>query len=91
MVSQTHDVTAEYRKVIDIRTNKDLLETYLAMCHGPEKERSSNPDYEFVRDYSALNKAALEAGMVNAKDQSRFRYVVKLIFHCLFLHSIIHL
>ncbi|CAF1337684.1 unnamed protein product [Adineta ricciae] len=46
-----------------------------AMCHGPEKERSSNPDFEFVRDYSALNKAALEAGMVNAKDQSRFRTV----------------
>jgi cilia- and flagella-associated protein 77 len=45
------------------------------MCHGPEKERVVNPDYEFIRDYSALNKAALEAGMTNAKDQSRFRFV----------------
>jgi len=46
-----------------------------AMSHGPEKERKVNPDYEYVRDYSALNKAALEAGMTNAKDQSRFRTV----------------
>ena len=44
------------------------------MAHGPEKERSTNPDFEFVRDYSALNKAALEAGMTSAKEQSRFRY-----------------
>jgi len=44
-----------------------------AMCHGPEKERAVNPDFEFVRDYSALNKAALEAGMTTAKDQSHFR------------------
>lgn len=46
---------------------------FLAMCHGPDKERAVNPDFEFVRDYSALNKAALEAGNVTAKDQSRFR------------------
>jgi hypothetical protein len=43
------------------------------MSFGPEKERTINPDFEFVRDYSALNKAALEAGMITAKDQSRFR------------------
>ncbi|CAF4579759.1 unnamed protein product, partial [Didymodactylos carnosus] len=36
---------------------------------------ASNPDFEYVRDYSALNKAALEAGMISAKDQSRFRTV----------------
>ncbi|CAF1022514.1 unnamed protein product [Adineta steineri] len=46
-----------------------------AMCHGPEKERKINPDFEFVRDYSALNKAALESGMITAKDQARFRTV----------------
>ncbi|CAF3003381.1 unnamed protein product [Rotaria socialis] len=46
-----------------------------ALSHGPEKERTTNPDFEFVRDYSALNKAALEAGMTSAKDQSRFRTV----------------
>ena len=45
------------------------------MCYTPEKERPANPDFEFVRDYSALNKAALEAGMISAKDQSRFRYL----------------
>ncbi|CAF4461767.1 unnamed protein product, partial [Adineta steineri] len=45
------------------------------MCHGPEKERKINPDFEFVRDYSALNKAALESGMITAKDQARFRTV----------------
>jgi len=46
-----------------------------AMSHMVEKERAANPDFEFVRDYSALNKAALEAGMISAKDQSRFRSV----------------
>jgi hypothetical protein len=46
------------------------------MCHGPDKERAINPDFELVRDYSALNKAALEAGMITAKDQSRFRSLV---------------
>ena len=45
------------------------------MCHGPEKEREADPDFEYVRDYSALNKAALEAGMTTAKDQSRFRSI----------------
>lgn len=44
-----------------------------ALSHGPEKERALNPDFEYVRDYSALNKAALEAGMTSAKEQSRFR------------------
>ena len=53
---------------------------FLAMCHGPEKERSINPDFEFVRDYSALNKAALEAGMTSAKEQSRFRLISLQIF-----------
>ena len=48
------------------------------MCQGPEKERAVNPDYELVRDYSALNKAALEAGMTSAKEQSRFRYLYSL-------------
>jgi len=43
------------------------------MSHGPEKEHSSNPDFEYVRDYSALNKAALEAGLTTAKEQSRYR------------------
>jgi len=48
-----------------------------AMYHGSalDKNGSSNPDFEYVRDYSALNKAALEAGMITAKDQSRFRTV----------------
>ncbi len=46
------------------------------MYQGPEKERTVNPDFEFVRDYSALNKAALEAGMTSAKDQSRFRLLL---------------
>ena len=45
------------------------------MSHGPERARSSNPDFEFVRDYSALNKAALEAGMTTSKEQSRFRLI----------------
>ncbi len=49
------------------------------MCQGPEKERALNPDFEFVRDYSALNKAALEAGMTTAKDQSRFRFFLSLL------------
>jgi hypothetical protein len=52
---------------------------YLALSHGPEKERPINPDFEFVRDYSALNKAALEAGMTSAKDQSRFRLLFFLL------------
>ncbi len=43
------------------------------MFYAPEKERAANPDFEFVRDYAALNKAALEAGMITAKGQSRFR------------------
>ncbi|CAF0779654.1 unnamed protein product [Didymodactylos carnosus] len=50
-----------------------------AMYHGSSLEKTGsaiNPDFEYVRDYSALNKAALEAGMISAKDQSRFRYVV---------------
>lgn len=46
-----------------------------AMSHGPEKEHSSNPDFEYVRDYSALNKAALEAGLTTAKEQSRYRTI----------------
>jgi len=45
----------------------------LALCYTPEKERVTDADFEFVRDYSALNKAALEAGMITAKGQSRFR------------------
>jgi hypothetical protein len=45
------------------------------LCHTPEKERAANPDFELVRDYAALNKAALEAGMISARDQSRFRYL----------------
>jgi hypothetical protein len=48
------------------------------MYQGPDKERSVNPDYELVRDYSALNKAALEAGMTSAKEQTRFRYFYSL-------------
>jgi hypothetical protein len=59
------------------------------MSQGPEKERAVNPDYEFVRDYSALNKAALEAGMTSAKEQSRFRYVnsLEIIHFILFFCS----
>jgi hypothetical protein len=45
----------------------------LALTYTPEKERAVNPDFELVRDYAALNKAALEAGMISARDQSRFR------------------
>ena len=45
----------------------------LALCYTPEKERAENPDFEFVRDYVALNKAALEAGNLTARDQTRYR------------------
>ncbi len=65
------------------------------MSFGPEKERSINPDFEFVRDYSALNKAALEAGMTSAKEQSRFRSVsiyihFDLVFFLYSIHRTVH-
>jgi hypothetical protein len=63
------------------------------MYQGPDKEHSVNPDYELVRDYSALNKAALEAGMTSAKEQARFRYFYSLeIVHFIrfFLHRTVH-
>jgi hypothetical protein len=63
-------------KSIHTEKNFRTLFIYLAMSHGPEKERTINPDFEFVRDYSALNKAALEAGMTSAKEQSRFRLLL---------------
>jgi len=68
-------------KSIDRKKKKDfqISFVYLALSHGPEKERPINPDFEFVRDYSALNKAALEAGMTSAKEQSRFRLLFFLL------------
>ena len=48
---------------------------YLALCHAADKEREADPDFEYVRDYSALNKAALEAGLTTPKGQSRFRFI----------------
>ena len=47
--------------------------TFLALFYPPEPERAVNPDFEFVRDYAALNKASLEAGLTTAKGQSNFR------------------
>jgi len=52
------------------------------LCHTPEKERAANPDFELVRDYAALNRAALEAGMISARDQSRFRYLFYTYEYC---------
>lgn len=46
-----------------------------ALCYTPEKERIADPDFEYVRDFEALNKAALEAGLLSARDQARFRAV----------------
>jgi hypothetical protein len=53
----------------------DRFRFRLAMCQAPEKEQEANPDFELVRDYSALNKASLEAGITTSKEQSRFRSV----------------
>lgn len=46
---------------------------FLALCYTPEKERVADPDFEFVRDYAALNRAAVDAGMITARDQARYR------------------
>lgn len=45
----------------------------LALCYTPEKERIADPDFEYVRDYAALNVAAVDAGMLTARDQARYR------------------
>jgi len=64
------------------------------MYQGPDKEHTINPDFEYVRDYSALNKAALEAGMTSAKEQSRFRYLFSLetfsFYSFFFFHRTVH-
>lgn len=45
----------------------------LALFYPPEKERAANPDFEFVRDYAALNRASLEAGITQSKGLQRYR------------------
>lgn len=44
-----------------------------ALCYTPEKERIADPDFEYVRDYAALNRAAVDAGMLTARDQAQYR------------------
>jgi len=43
------------------------------MCYKPENEHVDNSDFIPVRDYAAFNKAALKAGMLTARYQSRYR------------------
>jgi hypothetical protein len=43
------------------------------MCYKSEKEHADNSDFKLVRDYAAFNKTALKAGILTARDQSRFR------------------
>ncbi|UJR35392.1 hypothetical protein I4U23_028149 [Adineta vaga] len=46
-----------------------------AMYNTCIEQQTTNHDVMYVRDYLALNKAALEAGMFTARNQSRFRSI----------------
>ncbi|CAF1272683.1 unnamed protein product, partial [Adineta ricciae] len=46
-----------------------------ALCQSFTEQSRNSPEFILVRDYLALNRAALEAGATTARNQSRFRMI----------------
>ncbi|CAF1345242.1 unnamed protein product [Adineta ricciae] len=56
----------------NIRHDRGVAE---ALCQSFTDQSKKSPEFILVRDYLALNRASLEAGMTTARNQSRFRMI----------------